>query len=986
MTDNMKRLIDQITTAVNSECGDDLPTLEYINRKAEQYRTIFASLYPISDGEFERVKKELATNILHKIGFATTLRGYDAEHKSWYFIQENDGYYWNRYKTYLLNVKHWGIDVVNRLNQTTDEIMDDLGDPKDCSRPFQRRGLLLGDVQSGKTATYTAICNKAADAGYRVVIVLAGMMENLRFQTQERLDAEFVGKESKYTLDKKAEQEIRNKPVGVGKIPPIVTEKSIACFTSVATDFNKAILRAFNLDLRNLSGTALFVVKKNKSILNNLYKWLRENNSSHETGLIDLPLLLIDDEADNASVNTNSEEKDPTAINMAIRNILNCFRQASYLGITATPFANIFIDPDKDDATRDLFPKDFLTVLPTPELYIGADKIFGNGDADEWDKEVHPTRTGGIYGNSIIPIKNDEQEAYYVFKHKKELAEELADLPSSMREAIRYFFLACAISDIRQDNTEHRSMLVNVSRYTMVQNVTADLIEQYVNSIKSDLENYSGLPIEKSMEIKNIFALSETWNNFCLEQIANIQWADFLRVYLLKSARRIEVRTVNQQHGASSLNYFDYKEIGMRVIAVGGNSLSRGLTLEGLCVSYFYRNTMMYDTLLQMGRWFGYRPNYDDLFKIWMAEDAVDWYGYITDAVNELKDELQKMKRQNQTPEQFGLKVRQAPGSLLITARNKMRTATYVKRPITVSGRMIETPRLKGDAITIEENANLCKSFIQSISAEINYMYDDAGEHNERRVFDVAQNAISEIVALIKKLYNNLQISNFFITADHGFLYRRNTLLESQKYSNIVSKKPIEASKRYVITDDELIQVPYTSEFDLLGQDEHKVIVPFGYDIFKTQGAGVQYVHGGASLQETIVPIVHISELNAKKGEKLSRPVGVRLKSIVRKITNRSFALDFEQYEKVEDKVQPITCVTYFVDEEGNKVSGEYHFTANSSCDDISQRVTRIRFTLKNIEFDRAKRYFLMLCDEENLGEYIEKEQFTIDILGFKIF
>lgn len=724
MTDNMKRLIDQITTAVNSECGDDLPTLEYINRKAEQYRTIFASLYPISDGEFERVKKELATNILHKIGFATTLRGYDAEHKSWYFIQENDGYYWNRYKTYLLNVKHWGIDVVNRLNQTTDEIMDDLGDPKDCSRPFQRRGLLLGDVQSGKTATYTAICNKAADAGYRVVIVLAGMMENLRFQTQERLDAEFVGKESKYTLDKKAEQEIRNKPVGVGKIPPIVTEKSIACFTSVATDFNKAILRAFNLDLRNLSGTALFVVKKNKSILNNLYKWLRENNSSHETGLIDLPLLLIDDEADNASVNTNSEEKDPTAINMAIRNILNCFRQASYLGITATPFANIFIDPDKDDATRDLFPKDFLTVLPTPELYIGADKIFGNGDADEWDKEVHPTRTGGIYGNSIIPIKNAEQEAYYVFKHKKELAEELADLPSSMREAIRYFFLACAISDIRQDNTEHRSMLVNVSRYTMVQNVTADLIEQYVNSIKSDLENYSGLPIEKSMEIKNIFALSETWNNFCLEQIANIQWADFLRVYLLKSARRIEVRTVNQQHGASSLNYFDYKEIGMRVIAVGGNSLSRGLTLEGLCVSYFYRNTMMYDTLLQMGRWFGYRPNYDDLFKIWMAEDAVDWYGYITDAVNELKDELQKMKRQNQTPEQFGLKVRQAPGSLLITARNKMRTATYVKRPITVSGRMIETPRLKGDAITIEENANLCKSFIQSISAEINYKYD----------------------------------------------------------------------------------------------------------------------------------------------------------------------------------------------------------------------------------------------------------------------
>ena len=725
MTDNMKILIDQVTTAINSEYGDSLPTLEQINDKADTFRTLFTPLYPISDEEYIRVKRELATNILHRIGVATTLRGHDAEHQSWYFIQENDGYYWNRYKTYLKNVKHWGIDIVNRLNQTTDEIMDDLGNPKDATRPFQRRGLLLGDVQSGKTATYTAICNKASDAGYRVIIVLAGMMENLRVQTQERLDAEFVGKESKYTLDKKAEQEIRNKPVGVGKIPPALPEKSIACFTSVATDFNKAILRAFNLDLRTLNGTALFVVKKNKSVLNNLYKWLLENNADHETGLIDLPLLLIDDEADNASVNTNSEEKDPTAINQAIRNILNCFRQASYLGITATPFANIFIDPDTDEATRDLFPKDFLTVLPTPELYIGADKLFGSGDADEWDDGVHHTRTGGIFGDSIIPIQNEEQESFYIFKHKKELADELYDLPESMRKAIRYFILACTISDIRQDNTEHRSMLINVSRFTKVQNVTADLVETYVSSIKADLENYSALSVEKAMQIKNIAALYAEWEDFQLEGSAKITWKSFLHDFLLKSAKRIEVRSVNQQHGASSLNYYEYKGVGMRVIAVGGNSLSRGLTLEGLCVSYFYRNTMMYDTLLQMGRWFGYRPNYDDLFKVWMAEDAIDWYGYITDAINELKDELHKMKRQNQTPEEFGLKVRQAPGSLLITARNKMRTATSVKRPITVSGRMVETPRLKGDAISVRENEALCRSFIESISADIQYEYDD---------------------------------------------------------------------------------------------------------------------------------------------------------------------------------------------------------------------------------------------------------------------
>lgn len=744
MTNNMKILIDQVTTAINSEFGDDLPTLEQINEKADTFRVLFAQLYPISDEEYIRVKRELATNILHRIGVATTLRGHDAEHHSWYYIQENDGYYWNRYKTYLKNVKHWGIEVVNRLNQTTDEIMNDLGNPKDPARPFQRRGLLLGDVQSGKTATYTAICNKASDAGYRVIIVLAGMMENLRVQTQERLDAEFVGKESKYTLDKKAEQEIRNKPVGVGKSSSCIPEKSIACFTSVATDFNKAILRAFNLDLRTLNGTALFVVKKNKSVLNNLYKWLLENNADHETGLIDLPLLLIDDEADNASVNTNSEEKDPTAINKAIRNILNCFKQASYLGITATPFANIFIDPDTDDATRDLFPKDFLTVLPTPELYIGADKIFGNGDADEWDDIVPRTRTGGIYGDAIIPIENEEQESFFVFKHKKELADELYDLPESLKKAIRYFILACTTSDVRQDNTEHRSMLVNVSRFTKVQNVTADLIEAYVSSIKADLENYSALPIEKAMQIKNIGSLFAEWEEFQMESVAKVKWDTFLHDHILKSAKRIEVRSVNQQHGASSLNYYEYKGVGMRVIAVGGNSLSRGLTLEGLCVSYFYRNTMMYDTLLQMGRWFGYRPNYDDLFKVWIAEDAIDWYGYITDAVNELKDELRKMKRQNQTPEEFGLKVRQAPGSLLITARNKMRTATSVKRPITVSGRMIETPRLKGDPASIEENEALCRSFIESISADVQYEYDAYTKAYIWR--NVTKKAVTEIV------------------------------------------------------------------------------------------------------------------------------------------------------------------------------------------------------------------------------------------------
>lgn len=608
MTKNMEIMFNQIRQIIETKFTNKLPTVDQIYSEANALREVFKTLCPVTDEEFESIKKRLPENILHSIGYADTLRKRDSAHQyGWYKASVNDGFFWNRYKDYLSNIKKWSKPVVERLHNTTEDVMDDLGNPK-SENPFQRRGLLLGDVQSGKTATYTAICNKATDAGYKVIIVLAGMMENLRIQTQERLDAEFVGLDSKYSLDKKADSSMRNIPVGVGKIPPFAQDKRITRFTSVQTDFNASVIKSNGLNLNDLKGTALFVVKKNKSVLNNLFKWLTKDED-----VLNLPMLLIDDEADNASVNTNSDEMDPTAINAAINKILRAFKQATYLGITATPFANIFIDPQiaDDGAAKDLFPRHFLTLLPTPDSYIGADKIFGNGNEDDWNE-----RQGGEYGNSIIEIKNDEQEDFFVFKHKKELADELYDLPPSLYEAIGYFCLVNAISDFRYDANQHRSMMVNVSRFTNVQNVTAELIEEYMGQIKSDLENYSQLPVQQAMKINNIRKLNYIWDKYKLETVAGLTWECLLKEYLFKAVRRIEVRPVNKKTGAKSLDYYNYKEIGMRVIAVGGNSLSRGLTLEGLCVSYFYRNTMMYDTLLQMGRWFGYRNNYDDLFKI----------------------------------------------------------------------------------------------------------------------------------------------------------------------------------------------------------------------------------------------------------------------------------------------------------------------------------------------------------------------------------
>lgn len=297
-------------------------------------------------------------------------------------------------------------------------------------------------------------------------------------------------------------------------------------------------------------------------------------------------------------------------------------------------------------------------------------------------------------------------------------------------------------------------------------------------------------------------------------------------------------------------------------------------------------------------------------------------------------------------------------------------------------------------AITYDEINSMSRNDLRSFMADKSLVYiyhdvvDNAGEHNESKVFDVVPTAIEEILLLIRKLYNNLQISNFYVTADHGFLYRRNTIEESQKYSNVVSLHPEEASKRYVITSDASMGIPYTTEFKLtdVSDGQYKVITPYGYDLFKTQGAGLQYVHGGASLQETIVPIIHIGELRGRQNKDAVTPVGVRLKSVTRKITNRSFTLEFEQYEKVESRKQAITCETFIVDEQGKQVSGVYKFVAASESDDVDSRSTKIRFGLMNIEFDRNKRYYLVLRNAAKPDEYIEKEQFTIDILNFKLF
>ncbi|MBW5444746.1 endonuclease [Cohnella sp. CFH 77786] len=692
LSQNAQMLERFISIALNTKYQVEPPTEEQFMDEANNLR----SSIQVSEEEFQQIIRNLKATLPITMDVGVYITDPSDDYQSWLPARraEIDFFYWNRYRRYLEDVKGWNVRVTSNLDKVSSEIVDLTGDPK-SNKSWFRRGLVIGDVQSGKTANYTAICNKAADVGYKVIIVLTGTLESLRKQTQERLDKEFAGRLSKHLLGIKGKQVIRNVFDGVGKID---ASKRIAAFTSVLYDFNSTILNSNDLTLKNISEPALFVVKKNKTVLRSLESWLVANNED-SNGKIDLPLLLIDDEADNASVNTRKDDEDPTAINAAICSILGRFYQAAYLGITATPFANIFINPEAvGDKAENLFPKDFIYVLSPPSNYIGADAIYGDSPQ---------------YAHCLEKINSDEIEQYFPFSHKKD--HEVEELPPSLYEALAYFLLTNAVRDLRGDVTEHRSMLVNVSRFTDVQVGTKDVINTWLNQLQSDLRNYAALDEKDSLGIRSIRYLRQVWEKHGLGDKAGISWIEIQKNYMYKAIAPIEVRAVNQKTGAASLDYYNHREKGFRVIAVGGNSLSRGLTLEGLCVSYFYRKSQMYDTLLQMGRWFGYRPKYDDLFKVWMTKDAIDWYGYITAAANELKDEISIMNRDQQTPKEFGLKVRQDPNSLIVTARNKMRTGTLVSRPITVSGKLLETPRLKSNPGVLAENERIFKAFVASL-------------------------------------------------------------------------------------------------------------------------------------------------------------------------------------------------------------------------------------------------------------------------------
>jgi hypothetical protein len=588
--------------------------------------------------------------------------------------------YWIAYKTWIRK-SGFGLDVVRVLDEDTDAILAECGDPK-REGPWSIKGLVMGDVQSGKTANYSGLINKAADVGYNVIILLTGVIEELRAQTQGRLDEGFSGQDSVKKLQK------ISAPLGVG----LFNTRKPAVLTSVEKDFLKANLEALGgIPLGTLvqSEPVLLVLKKNKFVLTALHDYLKDQLEDDNES-INLSLFLIDDEADNASVNVKSDDT-PAAINGLIRKIKNIFDKSTYCAYTATPFANVFIDPDNDD----LFPDNFVYALNTPTSYVGAASIF----LDE-----------GAHGNHLEVI--EDAEACFPEKHSKDL--QINGIPSSMEEAIRCFLITTCIRDLRIELLKHRSMLVNVTRFTDVQSRLSEVVKNYLYRMKDEIRQYLAHDEiwSKHEELRILHETYITHFDSC-----DISWNQ-IRKELSNSIESVKVVTINQKSSdVERLNYHHYKDTtwGRRVIAIGGLTLSRGLTLEGLSTSYFYRNSKAYDTLLQMGRWFGYRTGYADLCRLWMTTEAQDWYSHLAGVVDELKRDLKAMHAGNRKPKDFGMRIKSYPGTLLVTALNKMKTAKEVAIRISFSKYKAETPFLYRSPDIQKKNLDRTLNFITSL-------------------------------------------------------------------------------------------------------------------------------------------------------------------------------------------------------------------------------------------------------------------------------
>lgn len=569
----------------------------------------------IVEREFEGIE------ILHRYTVLTPRR-------QWYRGPRPADLHWPAVREYLLKEKDWSEADVQGIDEASNEVVSMLGDPE--GRHFSGRGLVVGHVQSGKTANMTAVAAKALDAGYDTVIVLAGLTNKLRYQTQLRLFDDLVS---------------RN-PMNWQVLTPNKLDR----------DFRAPPQGGF---LAHIDKAQLAVIKKNVSPLGEL-KIAVERTLAAVLRL--LRILVIDDECDQASINSARNELDMTAINSRIRELLSLLPRVTYIGYTATPFANVLINPYRADGQEldDLYPRDFITSIPPPASYFGTERLFGLPPSDPNDVQEKEE------GLDMIRDVPESEEALLQPRSRDERDSFQPSMTTSLEDAILYFLASCAARRARGDDAKHMTMLVHTSAYVIAHERVAALIHGWVDvNARKIVDRESDL----GQRVRNTWVSEQARipASFCDAPRVTV---DQVFEYLPSVLRSIEFPIEN---GASD-DRIDYEGRAKTYIVVGGSILARGLTLEGLTVSYFLRTANQYDTLLQMGRWFGYRPRYEDLPRIWMPEGLRLRFRALAGVEREIRDEIEQYRQQKLTPMDIAVKVRAIPG-MAITGANRMRAA-----------------------------------------------------------------------------------------------------------------------------------------------------------------------------------------------------------------------------------------------------------------------------------------------------------------------
>lgn len=607
----------------------------------------------------------------------------DLDDKTWWDdLRKDESFmpeYWQRYYHYLRKKPSWSITAVDEIDRSTDEIMNALANPRKGTAN-DRMGMVFGYVQSGKTAHYIGLINKAYDAGYRVIIVLTGIHNSLRSQTQSRIDEEVLGYET--SLENIVDLTRERNAIGVG----IGAHNQVAeVVQSITTRDDKGDVNKITESV-SMMPPFIIVTKKNATVLRTILRFFRKN---HCAEIIDgkkiipakYPALIIDDEADQASINTNEtydefgnvlDDYNPTTINGLIRELLKMFECRSYAGYTATPFANIFIPPhvDSEKYGTDLFPRDFIFRAPRADQYIGAREFFG---------------ISGDENTPVMPLfRPIEAGAAFLGKGTK-ATDAVSNIPDELKKAIKYFLISTALRNCRGQVNKPNTMLVHIVRFVSQQNTVKKLVKTYYeeelenyikygdSTIRDDLraiweEDY--LPTTSKLRVQ--FA---KYMGGCTDVSWDDIWAEIRRIVTKKE---ITIYSVNGK-SKDALLYKNHEGKPFNVIVIGGDKLSRGLTLEGLTVSYFTRNSNTYDTLMQMGRWFGFRPGYLDACRLFTTPRLNGLFAHISMATEDLAAQFDFMNSVVQTPKEFGLRVASHP-TLEITSKNKLRTGYEIKR------------------------------------------------------------------------------------------------------------------------------------------------------------------------------------------------------------------------------------------------------------------------------------------------------------------